>query len=124
MFDNPKKELERLQEQLLAAEARPEEDFEDLPEELYEEFEEDEVYDEELESILSGKAPRLRHDQDANRDVSRRAAGFDAEDYEMDANRYVPAPAKKNIGCLAAFGIVQAIAVIALVAWMLLRRML
>ena len=65
MFDNPKKELERLQEQLLAAET------DDLQEEDF-----DSSYD-----VLS--------------EIRSRAAGFDAEDYVMDDDRYVPAPRKK-----------------------------
>ena len=67
MFDNPKKELERLQEQLLAAETDvlQEEDF-------------DSSYD-----VLS--------------EMRSRAAGFDAEDYVMDDDRYVPLPKKKGI---------------------------
>ena len=120
MFDDPKKELERLQEQLLAAEARNEEDFEEISEEYYED-EEDELYDEELDAIVTGRAPRLRRHADSGRDVSGRATGFDADDYEMDTDRYVPSPKKKGIGCLAAFGIFQAIAVIALIGWLLWR---
>ena len=121
MFDNPKKELERLQEQLLAAEARNEEDFEEISEAYYEDEEEDELYDEELDAIVSGRAPRLRHHKDSDRDVSGRATGFDADDYEMDTDRYVPYPKKKGIGCLAGFGIFQVIAIIALIAWLLWR---
>jgi len=121
MFDNPKKELERLQEQLLAVEAKKEEEFEDFSDDIYEEPE-DEFYDEELEALLSGKAPRPRR-YDGDQDVAGRAAGFDADDYVMDTDRYVPAPKKKGIGCLAAFGLFQAFAVIALVAWLLWRML-
>ena len=76
MFDNPKKELERIQEQLLAAEAPAAGDFSD------------EIFDE------------INLDDDS--DFILRSAGFDAdiEDYEMDTSRYVPAPKKKRFGKL------------------------
>ena len=119
MFDNPKKELERLQAQLLAVNEPEAEAFEDPSDDIYDEFEdEDEAYDAELEAILSGTDLRPRR-RDAGEDISPRAAGFDADDYEMDTGRYVPAPKKRGIGCLAAFGLFQAVAVIALIAWLL-----
>ena len=123
MFDNPKKELERLQEQLLAAESHDEEFPEEPDDDIYDEFAEDEPFDEELDAILSGRAPRLRRSENAARDVSNRATGFDADDYVMDTDRYIPAPQKRGNGCLAAFGIFQAIAVIALIAWLLWRML-
>ena len=67
MFDNPKKELERLQEQLLAAET-------------------DELQEDDVDSPY-----------DVLSEMRSRAAGFDAEDYVMDDDRYVPAPKKKGI---------------------------
>ena len=74
MFDNPKKELERLEQQLLAAEAgdAQEDDF-------------DSSYDDRYDGLP---------------EVKGRAAGFDAEDYVMDDDRYVPAPRKKRAGGL------------------------
>lgn len=124
MFDNPKKELERLQAQLLAAESC-DDDENEVPEELdedidlYEDFEEDEPFDEELDALLNGSSRRF---DTADRNVSRRAAGFDADDYVMDTDRYVPAPKKKGTG-LIIFALVQALAIIGFVLWAL-RRML
>lgn len=123
MFDNPKKELERLQEQLLAAESKNDEEFDDFSKDIMEELEEeDRLYDAELDALLSGTDRRTRRRSEAG-DVSGRATGFDADDYEMDSDRYVPAPKKRSIGCLTFFGLLQAIAVIFVIAW-LLRRML
>ena len=124
MFDNPKKELEWLQAQLLAAESC-DDDENEVPEELdedidlYEDFEEDEPFDEELDALLNGSSRRF---DTAARNVSRRAAGFDADDYVMDTDRYVPAPKKKGTG-LIIFALVQALAIIGFVLWAL-RRML
>ena len=124
MFDNPKKELEWLQAQLLAAE-RCDDDENEVPEELdedidlYEDFEEDEPFDEEMDALLNGSSRRF---DTADRNVSRRAAGFDADDYIMDTDRYVPAPKKKGTG-LIIFALVQALAIIGFVLWAL-RRML
>ena len=121
MFDNPKKELEWLQAQLLAAENDYEEDevLDELEEDIYEDFEEDEPFDEELDALLNGSSRRF---DTADRNVSRRAAGFDADDYIMDTDRYVPAPKKKGTG-LIIFALVQALAIIGFVLWAL-RRML
>ena len=124
MFDNPKKELEWLQAQLLAAESC-DDDENEVPEELdedidlYEDFEEDEPFAEELDALLNGSSRRF---DTADRNVSRRAAGFDADDYIMDTDRYVPAPKKKGTG-LIIFALVQALAIIGFVLWAL-RRML
>ena len=121
MFDNPKKELERLQAQLLAAENDYEEDevLDELEEDIFEEFAEDEPFDEELDALLSGSSRRF---DAADRNVSYRASGFDADDYIMDTDRYVPAPRKKNTG-LIVFALAQALAIIGFVLWAL-RRML
>ena len=98
MFDNPKKELERLEQQLLAAETADLEDPAPDDEELYDEFEADEVYDDELQALLD---PDISADWTRRREAqsfSSRAAGFDdADDYEMDDGRYVPAPKKKSL---------------------------
>ena len=122
MFDNPKKELERLQAQLLAAESCDDEEdevLEELDEDIYEEFEEDEPFDEELDALLNGHPCRF---DTPERDISRRAAGFDADDDIMDTDRYVPAPKKKGTG-LIIFAMVQALTIIGFVLWAL-RRML
>ena len=124
MFDNPKKELERLEQQLLAAESYDEEDDYEDQDDLYddtdEEFEADEPFDRELDALLNGDGSHLY--DTSGRDIGRRAAGFDADDYAMDADRYVPAPKKKNTG-LIIFALVQAMAIIGFVLWAL-RRML
>ena len=107
MFDNPKKELERLQQQLLAAEMdTPEEevteDFDDLYDEIYDEF-----------------GPEEFDEPDLN--FYSRAAGFDAEleEYEMDEDRYVAPPRKRGFRGLVVFALVQAFVVIALAFWWL-----
>ena len=106
MFDNPKKELERLQEQLLAAEAHdPEEDFDDLSDDMFQESDPDEVLDNELYAVLYD-----------DRDFSRRSAGFDPYADTMDTGRYVPAPKKKRKGKLL---FLLAAAALALMAWKL-----
>ena len=122
MFDNPKKELERLEQQLLAAESYEEDDeiYDDFEDDMDDDFTEDEPFDEELDALLSGGSARIsRWDE---RNVSGRAAGFDADDDIMDTDRYVPAPKKKNTG-LIIFALIQALAIIGFVLWAL-RRML
>ena len=98
MFDNPKKELERLEQQLLAVEKTDFEEPAPDDEELYDEFEADEVYDDELQALLD---PDISADWTRRREAqsfSSRAAGFDdADDYKMDDGRYVPAPKKKSL---------------------------
>ena len=98
MFDNPKKELERLEQQLLAVEKTDFEEPAPDDEELYDEFEADEVYDDELQALLD---PDISADWTRRREAqsfSSRAAGFDdADDYEMDDGRYVAAPKKKSL---------------------------
>ena len=93
MFDNPKKELERIQEQLLAAEEPAAGDFSD------------EIYDE--------------IDLNDDSDFIVRSAGFDAdiEEYEMDTSRYVPAPKKKRMGKLFFMILLVLTAALAFVAW-------
>ena len=110
MFDNPKKELEWLEQQLLAAELDDEEDeeemdgeeFDRLYDDIYDEFGREEPYemDDELRSMLS------------------RSAGYE-EEYEMDADRYVPAPKKKGFRALVAFALGLPLVIIALVLWYL-----
>jgi len=85
MFDNPKKELERIQAQLLAAEAHDSaEDFED---ELFNESNPDDILDDELYAALYG-----------DQDFSHRCAAFGVpdENYVMDSDRYVAVAKKKK----------------------------
>ena len=89
MFDNPKKELERLERQLLDAErTEPDADFEAFSPEEADDF-------------------------------FCRSVGFDddQEALSMDADRYVPAPAKKGIGGLVTVALLLAFSVIALALW-------
>ena len=91
MFDNPKKELERLEQELLAVESSEKEpDFDAFSDEEY------------------GDLPEAG-------DFFRRSAGFDipTDTYIMDSSRYVPAPRKKRRG-----GLLLIVCVIAaLIAW-------
>ena len=129
MFDNPKKELERLEQQLLAAEIDEEdEDFESLYDEIYDEFGAEESYevDEELKRMLNYTDVPIRNYSNnygqSDRDVAGRAAGFDAdeEDYYMDTERYVASPKKKKgIRGLLVLACLEAIAIIALAVWWL-----
>ena len=108
MFDNPKKELERLQAQLQAAERSKkahmdetaEEEFDILYDEICEEFGGEDPYemDSELKAMLC------------------RSTGFE-EDEVMDEDRYVPAVKEKSLRGLVIFGLVQAIVVIAVAIW-------
>ena len=113
LFDDPKKELERLSQQLRAAEiAPPEEDGEEITDALYgEEYDEDDAL---LEMFgCAGDAPSLYD----------RAAGFDAEtegeEYYMDEDRYAAPPKKKGFRGLVVFALLQAIVIIALAIWWL-----
>ena len=102
MFDNPKKELELLEQQLLAAEEPDAENFDDFSDEIYDEI-----------------------DLEEARAFSRRSAGFDSEDdlYEMDSRRYVPVPRKKGIGGLVFVSFLELLVAAGLIAWWL-RRLL
>ena len=128
MFDNPKKELEWLEEQLLAAETtNTEDDFDSLYEDIYDEFgdESPDALDDELRTMLDDIDVPIRnysnHYGQADREFSRRAAGFDAEeeDYYMDTERYVAPPKKKGIRGLLIVACLEAVAIIALAAWWL-----
>ena len=84
MFDNPKKELERLQEQLLAAERH--DPVDDLGNEFMDESEPDDILDDELFAVLYD-----------DQKLSRRSVGFDIQEpYVMDSDRYVAVPKKKK----------------------------
>ena len=105
MFDNPKKELERLQQQLLAAEEPV--------------AEEDSFYDEQCDDPDASFDDDLAYVLDEDSDFSSRSAGFDIQDepYVMDTDRYVPAPKKKGVGCLLFIAFLELIAAGALIAW-------
>ena len=111
MFDNPKKELERLEQQLLAAEMdEPMEETEEVFDDLY-----DEINDEFSEEAFYGE------DEDSYDDLYGRAAGFDADEeaYYMDEDRYAAPPKQKGFRGLVIFALAQAILIIALVTWWL-----
>ena len=109
MFDNPKKELERLEQQLLAAETdygefeeaedEESEEFDRVYADIYDEFGREEPYemDEELQSMFS------------------RSAGYE-ETCVMDEDRYVPAR-KKSFRGLVTVAILLPLTVIAFVVW-------
>ena len=103
MFDDPKKALEQLEQQLLAA-GTPDEEEEP-------EFLSDEEYDdpEADENPLAAAYEKQA--------FSRRSAGFDAQADAMDTARYVPAPEKRKKGKLLLF--LLAAAALALTAWKL-----
>ena len=106
MFDNPKKELERLQEQLLAVEAHdPVEDFDDFSDDTFCASDPDDTLDDDLYAVLYD-----------DRDFARRSAGFE-EAYVMDTDRYVPAPKKRGIGKFLFFFFLVLLAAAALIAW-------
>ena len=103
MFDDPKKALEQLEQQLLAAEiSEEEEEPEFLSDEEYDEPEADE---DPLAAAYEKQA------------FSRRSAGFDAQADAMDTARDVPAPKKRKKGKLLLF--LLAAAALALMAWKL-----
>lgn len=116
MFDNPKKELERLQAQLLAAEEDRTED-DSFCDETYDDSGTGEIFDEELSFLMDEEVPY----EDTTRQFSRRSAGFDIPDepYEMDSRRYVPAPKKKGIGGLLFIAFLEILLAGALIAWWL-----
>ena len=106
MFDNPKKELERLQEQLLAAEAHdPADDFED---EIFDQSHEDDLLDDDLYAVLYD-------DQEISRRCTKLAV--ESEEYEMESDRYVPAPKKKGIGGLLFLAFLELVLAALLIAW-------
>ena len=121
MFDNPKKELERLEQQLLAVtkQAPNDEEFDDLQEELIGEFEEDELFDDELDAILNGAGRDHFDNRRAAQEFARRSAGFDAdpEEDELERDRYVPAPRKKNNGALVLVAVLELAVAIGLILW-------
>ena len=102
MFDDPKKALAQLEQQLLAAEiSEEEEEPEFLSDEEYDEPEADE---DPLAAAYEKQA------------FSRRSAGFDPYADTMDTARYVPAPKKKRKGKLL---FLLAAAALVLMAWKL-----
>jgi len=111
MFDNPKKELERLEQQLLAAE----EDFDGLYDD---EFDSDDTSDDDF-------LPLMYEQNLSDRQLRHRSAGFDAGegDYEMDSRRYVPVQKKKGVGGLVFIAILESALAIAMIAY-LVRKLL
>lgn len=121
MFDNPKKELERLEQQLLAANksAPDEEEFDDPEDVLIDEYEEDDIFDDELDALLNGSG-RVHFDKRrAAQDFSRRSAGFDAgfEEDELERDRYVPAPRKKSNAGMVIIAVLELAVAIGLILW-------
>ena len=113
MFDNPKKELERLQEQLLEAERKPA-----APEYP------DVLSDDDLDIILNDPELFPEEEEDDSllyeQQTLGRSAGFDADvTYEMDDRRYVAPPKKRGMGCFVFIAVLEAILAIALAAWWL-----
>ena len=105
MFDNPKKELERIQQQLLAAESYDSDDeYADSSDEIYDVFDDDAFCSEPSDA-----------------DFYRRSTGFGIPDgpYEMESDRYVPAPKKKKIGRLLFIALLELLAAGGLIAWWL-----
>ena len=118
MFDNPKKELERLEQQLLAAETEQMEDdeFDRLYEDIYEEFGKEEPY--ELDDELLGMLNRTPI-YDSNDFEETDCGAYD----EMAEDRYVAAPKKKSLLWLIILVILETICVIALAVWWLVRSL-
>ena len=122
MFDNPKKELERLEQQLLAASKRApkNQEFDDLEDEPVDEFEEDELFDDELDAILNGADSGHFDNRHAAQEFTRRSAGFDAdleEDDELERERYVPAPRKKSNAGMVFVAVLELALAIGLILW-------
>ena len=119
MFDNPKKELERLEQQLLAvSDPDPEEDeFDELLEEFYDDAEDEDIDDDELSALLNGPRSTDFDDRRAAQKFSSRSAGFDDEEYEMERDRYVPVPKKKRVGGLVFVSILELALTIGLILW-------
>lgn len=105
MFDDPKKELQQLEEQLLALE--PDEDFERFYEEIYGEFGEDAPEESTQMQNLLVEKPNRAH----------------ANTY-TDATRYA-APVKKDnsIRNLTILACVETAGIVAVVLWWVLRLM-
>lgn len=138
MFDDPKKELERLEEQLLAAE-EPDDEFERLYEEIFEEFgEKEQTTDEEyLKGLLTEEPPVRNHangygtkTQSAPQIRSvppqgtRSAAPANRSTYSDPASRSVPAPKKeKSTRGLKIAICLECLGIVAVVAWWLIRLM-
>ena len=116
MFKDTKKELERLEQQLLAVSSPDPDDqeFDDSPEDFYDEFDDDGIVDDELSAMLG--TPRK---SGSNREFSRRSAGFEEFDdaYEMDRSRYVPAPRKKSPVGMVLVAILELAVAIGLILW-------
>lgn len=116
MFDNPQRDLQRLQQELMAAE-HPEWEAEEEDEE--EEPEEDsEVVYHEMKAFLAREDWEEEEREPLYRSYTEEA--FDEEDWEEEYAE--PAPKKKGTGGLIAAIILEALAVLAMVMWWLLWR--
>ena len=110
MFDDPKKELKRLEEELLAAEMSDDE-FEQFYDDIYDEFGEEETVvqqDAELKAQLSDRAQNT---------VFRSVGPYE----EDDEARYVSVPKKKSVRGLVILACLESLGIVTIVLWWLLR---
>ena len=105
MFDDPKKELQELEEQLLALE--PDEDFERFYEDIYSEFGEEPMEDNARMQDLKVEPPKRPHSNTYS-----------------DSKRYA-APVKKDnsIRNLTIIACLETAAIVGIVLWWVLRLM-
>ena len=131
MFDDPKKELERLEEELLAAEA-PDDEFEQMYSEILEEFGEKEpTTDEEYLRDMMTEPPVRNHANGyGTRPVQNRSASANPRPavrpnvYEDTAARSVPAPKKSKVNRNLMIAIcVECLGIAGVVVWWMLRLM-
>ena len=115
MFDDPKKKLQWLEQQLLAAELGEEDEPIEDEEEEPDDREFDRLYDDIYNEF--GREEPCEMD-DELRSMMDRSAGYE-EEYEMDEDRYVPARKKRGFGRLVFFALTLPLAIIALVLWYL-----
>ena len=123
MFDNPKKELKKLEEQLLAAE-QPDDDFERLYEEIYDEFGPEEPEAEEYEEDYPEEEEYYEEEPVYERPMTREEkirsynhynTNFDAESWEEPPAREESIRGLLLACCLLSLGIVG------VVAWWMVR---
>lgn len=113
MFDNPRKDLQRLQQELLAAE-----DPEWEEEEEYEEYEDSEETLHEMKEFLAREDWEEEEREPLYRSYTDGYEEGDEEEWEE--NDVEPAPKKKGMGGLIAAIILETLAVLAMVLWWLL----
>ena len=108
MFDDPKKELQRLEEELLAADVSEEALLaEDMSKEEF-----DLMYDEILEEY--GATPQAQPEQAPT------AITPDADDSYIDYDQYIQPTAKSNRGLVIAICL-ESLGIVGLVIWWLVR---